>query len=520
MKLIRGKRTRFIAMLLITVLVVTSLQPLSVRADIAISEQQNQAVFTGEGFEILFKVTSQWDGAFNADVTIKNTSDKVIDNWAIGFAMPYEITNIWNGIIDSHENDNYVIKNVGSNQDIAIGQSINFGFSANVEETLTLPNQFSLLCYEEVLSTNNFIIEFKVTSDWTSGFNGEISIKNISDKVIEDWKLEFDYDGQIDRFWTAEILSQRDNHYIIKNVGYNANIKPGEIISLGLTGKQGNIQCSPTDFVLTEIKNKSTKDIDVIELEDGFIDKEYLNKAIYPTLLVKGESIEHVKLSDDFDKDGLTLEQEYKYDTDPFSKDTDEDGLNDYDEIFIYNTSPIDSDTDEDEMSDGIEVNSGLNPLLGDSNGNGLLDSDEIVEQNLSLGFEDKELLSQLGTLPCVMIEGKGDFSKQLYATRLDSFDVIYSFPSLVGTAYDFIHDENLQFETSLLTFYISDEELRDNELKDLCIASFHEDNGEIELFDTTYNIETKTISASLNHYSPYFVINKQKYYSDLIPVW
>lgn len=41
-----------------------------------------------EGYEINFKVTIQWNNGFNGNVTITNTSDAVIDNWAIGFDMP------------------------------------------------------------------------------------------------------------------------------------------------------------------------------------------------------------------------------------------------------------------------------------------------------------------------------------------------------------------------------------------------------------------------------------------------
>lgn len=57
------------------------------------SKNQMSSVYIGEGYEVTFKVTSQWTGAFNADVSIRNTSDKIIDNWALGFDMPYGITN-------------------------------------------------------------------------------------------------------------------------------------------------------------------------------------------------------------------------------------------------------------------------------------------------------------------------------------------------------------------------------------------------------------------------------------------
>lgn len=57
--------------------------------------------------------------------------------------------------------------------------------------------------------------------------------------------------------------------------------------------------------------------------------------------------------------------------------DTDSDGLTDLDEIAL-GTNPNNADTDGDTLSDGTEINGTLtNPLLIDSNGNGILDGDE-----------------------------------------------------------------------------------------------------------------------------------------------
>ncbi len=54
------------------------------------------------------------------------------------------------------------------------------------------------------------------------------------------------------------------------------------------------------------------------------------------------------------------------YGTDPNDNDTDNDGLTDGQEILTYGTDPKDSDTDNDTMSDGFEVTNGYNPLGGD----------------------------------------------------------------------------------------------------------------------------------------------------------
>ncbi len=70
-----------------------------------------------------------------------------------------------------------------------------------------------------IFTGNGFEAEFKVVSKWPGAFNGIISIKNNTDKTIEDWTLEFDFDRNLQQFWTAQIESHEGNHYVIKNAG-------------------------------------------------------------------------------------------------------------------------------------------------------------------------------------------------------------------------------------------------------------------------------------------------------------
>jgi|GEM_PF-308817 len=65
----------------------------------------------------------------------------------------------------------------------------------------------------------------------------------------------------------------------------------------------------------------------------------------------------------DSDADGMPDSLEEKLGTNPFSADTDGDGLGDYEEVFVYGTNPNNSDTDGDGISDGAEVKAGTNPL-------------------------------------------------------------------------------------------------------------------------------------------------------------
>jgi hypothetical protein len=59
---------------------------------------------------------------------------------------------------------------------------------------------------------------------------------------------------------------------------------------------------------------------------------------------------------DDFDGDGLSNDLERIYNTDPYSNDTDFDGLLDGEEVFLYFTIPSKSDSDFDGICDSYEI--------------------------------------------------------------------------------------------------------------------------------------------------------------------
>lgn len=97
---------------------------------------------------------------------------------------------------------------------------------------------------------DGYEIEFSILSQWESGFEGKIIITNTGKEAIENWTLEFDFDKDISRFWTAKIIEHSGLHYKIKHNGWNSVIKPGQSINLGLEGKPGNVTSEPTNYKL------------------------------------------------------------------------------------------------------------------------------------------------------------------------------------------------------------------------------------------------------------------------------
>ena len=113
--------------------------------------------------------------------------------------------------------------------------------------------------------------------------------------------------------------------------------------------------------------------------------------------VVYGQSVECITLNPDTDNDGLNDSDEItKYHTNPTDSDTDKDGLSDGDEVNIYHTDPLKADTDGDGLSDGYEVTSQqTDPLKEDTDGDGLSDSDELslYNTNPALGDTDGDKL-------------------------------------------------------------------------------------------------------------------------------
>ena len=94
------------------------------------------------------------------------------------------------------------------------------------------------------------------------------------------------------------------------------------------------------------------------------------------------ETAAPVTVTKDTDGDGLTdFDEKNIYHTDPAKKDTDDDGLSDGDEVNIYHTDPLNKDTDGDGLTDGDEVlKYKTDPLNKDSDGDGLTDGEEVSQ--------------------------------------------------------------------------------------------------------------------------------------------
>jgi endoglucanase len=91
-----------------------------------------------------FVVTDDWGSGFTATMSIANQGDGNLDDWILEFDFPYEITNIWNAEIVSHQGNRYVIRHAGWNDTVPPDGTASFGFQGTPGEVTAPPSNVTL----------------------------------------------------------------------------------------------------------------------------------------------------------------------------------------------------------------------------------------------------------------------------------------------------------------------------------------------------------------------------------------
>ena len=255
---------------------------------------------------------------------------------------------------------------------------------------------------------------------------------------------------------------------------------------------------------------------------------------------------EELDVTDD-DADGLPAWYEEILGTDPEKDDTDDDGLEDYDEIYLtgtdpsvadtdgngvddgdedpdedgltnaqevfYGTDPLNEDTDDDGLTDGEEIDLGTNPLSADTDGDGVSDGVEVqictdpltAESSFYVVYSETDDSDTVTA--SVEIELSGEQVETLSIDAVNN-DTLFpeEMPGYIGKAYDFTVDGS--FDEAVITFEFDADSLSED--ADPVIYYFNEEEQSLEALETT--VEGNAACASTTHFSTYILIDRAVY--------
>ncbi|HAW32018.1 MAG TPA: hypothetical protein DCY03_28585, partial [Planctomycetaceae bacterium] len=77
-------------------------------------------------------------------------------------------------------------------------------------------------------------VQFEVDQDWGSGRTANLILNNDEATAFTDWQLEFDFNGEIQSLWNAEVENLGGGRYRITPPSWDATLDAGESLAIGL----------------------------------------------------------------------------------------------------------------------------------------------------------------------------------------------------------------------------------------------------------------------------------------------
>lgn len=262
-----------------------------------------------------------------------------------------------------------------------------------------------------------------------------------------------------------------------------------------------------------------SKDTDM----DGLTDYE----EVYITGTDPAVSDSHKKgVSDaeaDCDDDGIPNKKEMELGTNPLDKDTDGDGLTDGEEVNDLKTDPLVKDTDEDGLSDYAEHKMGTDPVNPKSVGN--KDGDVFISQAVRVDAPVLDLVNTKENAYKLAVDMNvvGFAEEKLTVSKSRYTDVIDE-EAIVGDVIDVVVDKDAKLDSMKLRFNIKDE-YKDNTLgtyeglegiKRFSVFQYNEDIHMFIPLDTYYSESENSVIAYIDGTGTYCIMDSEIWFDSL----
>ncbi len=234
-----------------------------------------------EPVDFSYSKQSDWGEGLIAEIKLKNTSRDEVKDWRLRFVLDAEISGLWGAKVVKREGNTYLLAPEDWSRLIRSGQEVAVGFQAvpgGVEPRDVVfqpviagdgprdapPTERDGVTQQPIyagspdvdVQAGDAAVSFRVVSDWSSGFQAEVVIRNTGSAPIENWALKFKFPSKITNLWNAHIASITTDGYVVDaaTVPWNQTIPPGGEVRFGFVGAPGSIVGGPRDIALNEMK--------------------------------------------------------------------------------------------------------------------------------------------------------------------------------------------------------------------------------------------------------------------------
>ncbi|WP_127503552.1 glycoside hydrolase family 48 protein [Actinoplanes solisilvae] len=147
-------------------------------------------------------------------------------------------------------------------------------------------------------------VVYKVQSQWSGGFTGDIAITNTGDPVTS-WRLEYDFPDAAQRVtqgWNG-VYTQSGQRVTVANAAWNGNLGTNATVGTGFNGSFGSANPVPTAFSLNGTRCNGPGNAPTVEITSPAANTRFTAPASIPITAVPGGTVARVE----FYHDGLLL---------------------------------------------------------------------------------------------------------------------------------------------------------------------------------------------------------------------
>jgi len=160
--------------------------------------------------------------------------------------------------------------------------------------------------------------------------------------------------------------------------------------------------------------------------------------------------------------------------------------------------------------SDGDEIILGTDPLVQDTDGDGVIDSKEKFQQSFTHKVKNEDCAV---TEVVVDMECTGNINRTTTIESIMGVDYLCSeVVGLVGEPFEI--ETTSEFDTATLTFSIDKSKLGETEFDNLLFLWYNEEDDEFVELETVLDEENSTASIVTTHFSKYMIVDSLAWFN------